>query len=140
MKNLRLLDQYRDREAELRFYGVSGDDTCGCFRLPSPIDRALLVIVASSDGQWDHVSVSRGNRCPNWPEMEHVKRLFFEPHEEAMQLHVPVSEHINAHPNCLHLWRPQKLPIPRPPGWMVALRPEYPADHPAPGDLGSVPL
>jgi hypothetical protein len=120
MKNLCLLDAYRDRQAAQRVYGWEGDGTCGCFRVPSPIDGQELVIVASSEDQWDHVSVSRSNRCPNWPEMEHVKRMFFEPYEEAMQLHVPISEHISAHPHCLHIWRPHKLPIPRPPGWMVA--------------------
>jgi len=52
--------------------------------------------------------------------MEFVRRRFFRDDETVMQLHVPVSEHINAHPNCLHLWRPQQLEIPRPPGWMVA--------------------
>jgi hypothetical protein len=127
MKNLRLLDHYRDHQTAQRIYGWAGDETCGCFRVPSPIDGQELVIVASSEDQWDHVSVSRSSRCPNWPEMEHVKRMFFEPHEEAMQLHVPVSEHINAHPHCLHIWRPQKLPIPRPPGWMVAPQKEVSA-------------
>ncbi len=32
---------------------------------------------------------------------------------EQLQLHVPKSQHINAHPNCLHLWKPPytlKLP------------------------------
>lgn len=71
------------------------------------------------DPFWDHVSVSRSSRCPNWPEMEFVKRKFFEDHETAMQLHVPIDQHINAHPRCLHLFRPQHVEIPRPPGWMV---------------------
>jgi hypothetical protein len=53
--------------------------------------------------------VSRRNRCPNWTEMEHVKRMFFGDNETAM------------HPWCLHLWRPQQAEIPRPPGIMVSL-------------------
>jgi hypothetical protein len=40
--------------------------------------------------------------------------------ETAMQLHVPVTEHLNCHKYCLHLWRPHGVEIPRPPGWMVA--------------------
>ena len=122
MKNLRIpgIDQYRDRQAGHDIWGWAGDETCGAFRVPSPTDGQTLGVIASSGDQWDHVSVSRSNRCPNWPEMEHIKRMFFEPHEAAMQLHVPVSEHINAHPYCLHLWRPQNEPIPRAPGWMVA--------------------
>jgi hypothetical protein len=33
---------------------------------------------------------------------------------------VPIVEHINCHPYCLHLWRPHNVEIPRPPSWMVA--------------------
>lgn len=120
MRNLRLLDIYRRTDREVRdFFGGVGDETCGMFQVPSPIDKAPLKIVASSDLGWDHVSVSRTNRCPNWPEMEHVKHLFFKDEETAMQLHVPPTDHINCHPNCLHLWRPQQAEIPRPPAIMV---------------------
>lgn len=120
MRNLHQLDAYRDRTAELDVYGINGDGTCGAFRIASPVDHRLLVVIASSGEGWDHVSVSRRNRPPNWREMEFIKRLFFKDDEVAMQLHVPISDHIDVHPNCLHLWRPQREPIPRPPGWMVA--------------------
>jgi hypothetical protein len=100
-------------------HGWSGDETCGAFRMPSKIDGQDLIIIASSGDGWEHVSVSRARRCPNWPEMEYVKRMFFKDDETVMQLHVPESEHINCHPNCLHLWRPTNETIPRPPGWMV---------------------
>lgn len=96
-----------------------GDETCGSFKVPSPIDSKPLYIIASSGAGWDHVSVSRVNRCPNWPEMEHIRRIFFKDEETAMQLHVPPSDHINLHPFCLHMWRPQAAEIPRPPAWMV---------------------
>ena len=37
-----------------------------------------------------------------------------------MQLHLPVKEHINYHPYCLHIWRPLlQVKIPRPPNWMI---------------------
>jgi hypothetical protein len=122
MRNLRLLDTYRDSSAQVvRYYGSAGDETCGVFRLPSPIDKAMMSIVASSDGSWDHVSVSRKNRCPNWTEMEYVKRAFFADDETAMQLHVPSTDHISNHPFCLHLWRPQKAEIPRPPAIFVGM-------------------
>ncbi len=120
MRNLHLLDAYRETgPGVIKHWGWAGDETCGMFHVPSPIDGGDLRVVASSDEGWDHVSVSRPNRCPNWPEMEHIKRLFFRDDETAMQLHVPPSHHINIHPNCLHLWRPHKAEIPRPPGWMV---------------------
>lgn len=121
MRNLHLLDRYRDSSKQtVAYYGSAGDETCGVFLFASPIDRAALVTIASSDGDWDHVSVSRKNRCPNWTEMEFVKRAFFKDDETAMQLHVPEKDHINAHPFCLHLWRPQKVEIPRPPAIFVA--------------------
>lgn len=120
MKNLRELDFFRDSSRRIvAYYGNSGDETCGVFTVPSPIDNANLRIVASSGFGWDHVSVSRHQRCPNWPEMEHVKRLFFKDIETAMQLHVPATDHINCHPYCLHLWRPTVGEIPRPPAEFV---------------------
>jgi hypothetical protein len=51
--------------------------------------------------------------------MEHIARLFFRDDETAVQFHVPSSDHINVHPNCLHWWRPQEAPLPRPPGIFV---------------------
>jgi hypothetical protein len=121
MKDLRALNEFRDTSAQVvKAYGNTGDETCGVFHMPSPIDGQALTVVASSGDGWDHVSVSRTNRCPNWPEMEFVKRRFFADDETAMQLHVPSADHISRHPNCLHLWRPQREPIPRPPAWLVA--------------------
>lgn len=79
---------------------------------------SVRVIQSSSHG-WEHVSVSLEDRTPTWAEMEFVKRSFFFDHETAMQLHVPVAEHINKHPHCLHLWRPLGQTLPRPPNWMV---------------------
>lgn len=47
MHNLRLLDAYRVRDrAVWEMYGGFGDETCGVFDIPSPIDRQLLRIVA----------------------------------------------------------------------------------------------
>jgi len=122
MRDLRLLDACRVRGREvLEMWGWEGDERCGAFCMRSPIDGGELVIVASSDQGWDHVSVSRKNRCPNWTEMEHVKRAFFRDDETAMQLHVPPTDHVNAHANCLHLWRPLDQEIPRPPAIFVGI-------------------
>jgi len=120
MRNLHELDQWRDTGPEVReFYGNTGDHGHGAFLVPSPIDKAVMRVVASSSGGWDHVSVSRKNRIPNWTELEHVKRMFFKDTEAAMQLHVPPAEHINHHPRTLHLWRPQAIEIPMPPAIFV---------------------
>ena len=96
--------------------GVDG----GAFKVPHRPTNVVLHVIMSTGFGWDHVSVSLKNRCPNWPEMEHVKRVFFRDDETAMQLHVPPAEHINHHPYTLHLWRPLEAEIQRPPGWMVA--------------------
>jgi hypothetical protein len=119
MRDLRELDAYRLRGDAVAHYGWDGDDTCGAFALPSPVDRQPLVVVASTGEGWDHCSVSRRNRMPNWTEMEFIKRQFFRDEETAMQLHVPVTEHINCHPLTLHLWRPTEGEIPRPPAILV---------------------
>jgi hypothetical protein len=113
MKNLYRLDEFRRNDAFiLAAYGNTGDDTCGAFFVP--FGKVKLHCIASCGAGWDHVSVSLPDRCPTWEEMSFVKDLFFEPDETAMQLHVPHSDHVNYHPNCLHLWRPQRTRIPLP--------------------------
>lgn len=120
MQDLSTLERYRlTDKSVIERWGWTGDDTCGAFTVPSPIDRATLTIIASAGEGWDHVSVSRKNRCPNWTELEHVKRLFFLPDETAVQFHVPSADHVNNHPNCLHLWRCRDQPFPRPPSLLV---------------------
>lgn len=126
MRNLHLLDVYRvtDR-ARLWFTGGDpGNDKAGIFEVPSCVDRGNLRVIASVGDGWDHVSVSRVNRCPNWPEMSQVARLFFLEDETAMQLHVPESEHVNNHPYTLHWWRPLDGEIVRPPAIMVGIKSE----------------
>jgi hypothetical protein len=117
VRDLSELDAYRQRDRRvLEMYGSVGDETCGVFNLPSPRTGARLHCIASSGDGWDHVSISLPNRIPNWQEMELVKRTFFKDDETAMQLHVPLADHISKHPNCLHLWRPNDgREIPRPP-------------------------
>jgi hypothetical protein len=120
MRNLNELDEFRVRSGSVvRHYGSAGDSTCGVFLLRSPIDHAPICVIASSGMGWDHVSVSRKNRIPNWIEMDHIKRKFFLPEEAAFELHVAESDHINDHQNCLHLWRPIDQDMPMPPKWMV---------------------
>lgn len=89
---------------------------CGAFTYQSPESpKDVLRVLADVGEDWDHVSISLVNRCPTWGEMEYIKRMFFEEHETAMQLHVPPAEHINNHRYVLHLWRPRKVAIPIPP-------------------------
>jgi hypothetical protein len=121
VKDLTDIDAFRRRDREvLRLYRSFGDGGNGMFSIPCPRTGVFLQCIASNGEGWDHVSVSLPNRCPNWMEMELVKRMFFNDEETAMQLHVPPSDHVNKHPNCLHLWRPNDgREIPRPPAEFV---------------------
>lgn len=110
MRSLEELSQYRGC---LLHGGMRGDDG-GCWIFPGEFK-----VIASWGMDWDHVSVSRDDRCPTYEEMEKVRKLFFRPEETVMQLSVPRSQHINIHPYCLHWWRPQRLNIPMPPPMMV---------------------
>lgn len=112
MKNLKKLDKYRKP-----LFGMMGDTGCGHFEIP--FKSCVLTVIASDGNDWDHVSVSLPNRCPNWNEMNHIKDLFFEEPECVMQLHPPKNNYVNIHPYCLHLWKPQKENIPTPPLYMV---------------------
>ena len=121
MKNLRELDRYRDmRPSTVAYLKEAGVEEKhwhrhGVFFLPIETHECgTLKVLASSGEGWDHVSVSLPDRCPTWNEMEIVAQAFFKPYEVAMQLHVPATDHVNHHPFCLHWWRPQGRPIPRP--------------------------
>lgn len=94
-----------------------GDDGMRCTLRRGEYTR--LVIIASWGLGWDHVSVSRSDRCPTWDEMCIVKRAFFRSDECVVQYHPRASDYVNDHPNCLHLWRPQEAEVPMPPGFMV---------------------
>ena len=131
MKNLlsQEINRFRDcSQRVLRYYGSYGDETCGVFTVPSKIDHAHMRIVASSGEGWEHVSVSRANRCPNWPEMCQVKRMFFGPDECVIQYHPPENNYVNNHPFCLHLWKPVGADIPQPPEYMVGDKNKTPAE------------
>ena len=97
-------------------YGDVGDARNGCFRWPK---IRKIVMVSVGEG-WEHASVSFRDRCPTWAEMEAVKRALWAPDDCCMQLHVPVSQHLSVHNFCLHVWRPLRSVIPRPPDGFVA--------------------
>jgi hypothetical protein len=115
MRDLNELNKYRITDPST----WAGDGTCGAFLIPSQLKGRPLRVIASADEVWDHVSVSLEHRIPYWSEMSMIHRMFFKEDEVAMQLHVPVSEHINNHPHVLHLWRSHTQPIPMPPRHMV---------------------
>lgn len=68
---------------------------------------------------WEHVSVSRRDRCPTWEEMCLVKRLFWEDEETVLQFHPPRSRYVNVSENCLHLWKQTGVEHPLPPNELI---------------------
>ncbi|MHC4750250.1 MAG: DUF7694 domain-containing protein [Planctomycetota bacterium] len=110
------------------FNSKPSDGFNGCFHIPITRNRTACIVCSDGD-EWDHVSVhvehfrpklNKHDTCtPTWEEMCMVKTLFFDKDEWVMQLHPPASANINIHEHTLHLWRPQKKNIPRPPTYMV---------------------
>lgn len=102
-------------------YGTTAaDGSNGLFLVKLARNQTLRVIASDGVG-WEHVSVSRADRCPTWEEMCAIKDLFWDPEDCVMQLHPPRSEWVSNHNFCLHLWRPAGVEIPRPPSIMVGV-------------------
>lgn len=95
---------------------------CGAFMLKSPIDGAELGVIASNELGWEHVSVSRRNRCPNWVEMCFIKDLFWDSEDCVIQYHPPKSQYVNNCQNCLHMWRKIGFEFPIPKSILVGLK------------------
>jgi hypothetical protein len=101
--------------------GMRGDERNGIGWLT--LRNRTVVRVLFSDGEgWEHVSVSLPDRCPTWAEMCEVRDFFWPADVWVVQYHPPKSEYVNAHPYCLHLWRPIGQEMPTPPSWMVGPR------------------
>lgn len=81
----------------------------------------IIVSQPCEEVPWEHVSASMPTRCPDWGEMDLIKRTFWDPRACVVQFHPPIAEHVNVHPYCLHLWRPSHVEMPRPPGIAVGL-------------------
>ena len=114
-------NQYRIRDPQIP---LSSDDTegnNGAFYIPVKTGMTVLTI-ASDEYDWEHVSVSLNNRCPNWPEMNQIKDIFWDAEDAVFQFHPPKSLYVNQHPNCLHLWRPIGVEIPIPPPILVGIK------------------
>ena len=95
-----------------------GDDHNGCFVIPLKHSQQVMVIASNGMG-WEHVSVSRRDRCPTWSEMCQIKDMFWDATDCVVQYHPPHSEYVNNHPNCLHLWRQVGVEFAMPPSFMV---------------------
>ena len=78
-----------------------------------------IFVVYSNGGEWDHVSASYNNRCPSWEEMCAIKDIFFYPDECCVEYHPAKADYVNVQEFCLHIWKPQKAELPRPPRYFV---------------------
>lgn len=91
----------------------------GCFLIPHPNDKKLVLKVIAtpgiSDHPWEHVSVTIGqvknshpiHRCPTWEEMCYIKDFFWDKNDVVVQFHPAESDYVSTHDYCLHLWRKQ---------------------------------
>lgn len=112
-------NKYRIRTGPMGSEDSIGNN--GAFEIK--LKHGQTVFVIASDGMgWEHVSVSRRDRCPTWEEMCQVKAIFWGEEDCVVQYHPPASQYVNFHPNCLHMWRPTGCAIPVPESLMVGPR------------------
>ena len=112
-------NKYRLRGGPLGSTDVIGNN--GAFIVRLRQGQTAYVIAGVGHG-WEHVSVSRRDRCPTWDEMCQIKAMFWDEDDCVIQYHPPRSEYVNNHPNCLHLWRPIGVSLPIPPSIMVGFK------------------
>lgn len=125
--NFEKAEKYRAKHP-LNFPHKEGDDF-GWFEIPSPYSKTinpyasknttLNTMVAPSDSDWQHISISVIGRCPSWREMCFVKDLFFSPEDVVVQFHPKKSEYVNMAKTCLHLWKWNGGDFPTPPKILV---------------------
>jgi hypothetical protein len=105
--------------------GIMGSDASygnnGAFIIPLRHSQKVQVIASTGLG-WEHVSVSRQDRCPTWEEMCQIKNIFWDEDDCCIQFHPPKSEYVNNHPFCLHIWRPLDAVIPMPDSILVGFK------------------
>ena len=102
MKDLCALDKYRLTDFERDHYHMKGDSGNGVFKVY--VGGKSFFVIASSNGGWEHVSVSPGNHnrksCPAWDEMCAIKDMFFDAEETVVQFHPP-KERVRQRPSLL---------------------------------------
>jgi len=123
---IKRLNQSRIRSGAEGYNSTAQDGFNGAFILQRAGKR--LGCIASDELGWEHVSVTdqttrkSDQTPPTWEDMCFIKRCFWDDEETVIEYHVPMSEWINEHPGCLHLWRPTGVEIPRPPSLFVGLQ------------------
>lgn len=114
------VDKYRVKDG---IWKTKDGEKMGMFNIPSPTcNRVLKVVCANMENEWQHVSVSLENRCPNWEEMSYIKDLFWSNGETVVQFHPKKSEYVNNHPYVLHLWKKKDKEFELPPSILVGVK------------------
>lgn len=129
MRTAEQINKYRERKHP-KYGSTDAEGMNGFFIIPMSqtlhgVKRFAMCMVSEGNEEvpWEHVSAriaevkgSSDHDCtPTWEEMCILKKLFWDDEECVMQLHPPQSEYVNCHPNVLHLWKPKRSIIPRPP-------------------------
>ena len=130
--------RFRPTNPNLAHFATNPSDPYGLFLIPGRDAKGRALFVQASAGRaadpdsplagdpWDHVSVSlwqdKRGKCPSWDEMCLIKDLFWEPEEEAIQIHPPASQHVSNHSGCLHLWRHATDPMSLPHSHLVGVK------------------
>ena len=115
-------EQFRLTDAGNPLASDSSYGNNGCFTFYARRKDSVIRVIASDGMGWEHVSVSRPDRCPSWEDMCLVKSLFWDEEDCVIQYHPPKSQYVNNHPYCLHLWRPVGIELPMPPSMMVGIK------------------
>jgi|GEM_PF-1655588 len=141
----RMTQEFLDtNERKLRGYVpprmiTQAGDPGGVFVLPRQgLKSGFFFMVIADNGQqarrrgeapttyWEHVSVRPFDaglqRTPTWEEMCYVKNLFWPKQAAVVQFHPAEQDYVNAHPHCLHLWRPLAVGFPQPDPTLVGPR------------------
>jgi len=67
--------------------------------------QAIYSSAIEKDGRWwMHVSVSKRSGMPTYADLAYIKKHFIGDELKAIQVFAPMTEHVNIHPRCLHLW------------------------------------
>lgn len=87
----------------------------GAMFLVRGLDRRMSVIVSGAvelDGRrWIHLSCANPDRLPSWEDLVEVKTAILGGEATAYQVIPPKAQHVNIHPNCLHLFACADGPI-----------------------------
>lgn len=110
-------NDWRVRQGAMASDDLHGNN--GAFVIPLADAGCMVNVVASNGEGWEHVSVSTPYIVPTWQVMSLIKDMFWDAEDCVVQYHPPKSEYVNVHSNCLHMWRPIGVDLPRPPKWMV---------------------